>query len=357
MGQEYYDEAGVPIRSRFTYGFVEPAHTEKVLLMDSSGRPLIVVEANDITKWGGTALTGRDISADLANLDVALSTRLKPDDLNLDGDKDIQVDVKSSALPAGAATETTLGTRALESGGNLANIKTNTDKLDINLSRAALAANVAQYNASATWGLNNLDWSDSGTPIPASTIDTLLEISGFGKITFVMTMNDEHVNMHERIYLDSVQVNPDCYCPGYINNKWGVTKHGFVDLWKYDSGNQKYGITWHVGELGSFGSSAKVDVNNLEGVTHKVYIRANYFVSTSEEFTIDNPVVSDPALVRKDLANTLGIDLEHITAIYQVDWNEELGKNVPSLSTIVHSKLSPAGENTVTSFLNDRKAK
>jgi hypothetical protein len=36
-------------------------------------RPITV---SDISKWGGTALTGRDISNDLAKLDVALSTRL-----------------------------------------------------------------------------------------------------------------------------------------------------------------------------------------------------------------------------------------------------------------------------------------
>jgi len=45
---------------------------------------------------------------DSPNLDVALSTRLRKEDLNLDEAKDLQVDVKSSALPTGASTESTL---------------------------------------------------------------------------------------------------------------------------------------------------------------------------------------------------------------------------------------------------------
>ena len=41
-------------------------------ISDRSSRLLGVVDS--LTKWGGTALTGRDISSDLAKLDVALST-------------------------------------------------------------------------------------------------------------------------------------------------------------------------------------------------------------------------------------------------------------------------------------------
>ena len=62
------------------------------------------------------------------NLDVALSTRTKPADQQ-------HAIVDSSALPAGASTE------AKQDTGNtsLASIKTNTDKLDVNLSTVAKA--------------------------------------------------------------------------------------------------------------------------------------------------------------------------------------------------------------------------
>ena len=82
---------------------------------------LLETTSAEITKWGGTLLTGRDISLDLANLvnlDTTLSSRLKPADLNLDVDKDVQADVKTSALPTGASTEATLG-----------GVKTGTDKI------------------------------------------------------------------------------------------------------------------------------------------------------------------------------------------------------------------------------------
>lgn len=49
------------------------ATTLKALKDAIDALEVVSVEANDITKWGGVILTGRDISLDLANLDIATS--------------------------------------------------------------------------------------------------------------------------------------------------------------------------------------------------------------------------------------------------------------------------------------------
>ena len=65
-----------PVITRISDGtsaFIDPRSIRALLATD-------LVTADSLTKWGGTPLTGRDISGDLSKLDVALSTkaRLQP---------------------------------------------------------------------------------------------------------------------------------------------------------------------------------------------------------------------------------------------------------------------------------------
>jgi hypothetical protein len=284
------------------------------------------------------------IKTNTDTLDVALSTRLKPSDLNLDGDKDIQTDVKSSALPTGAATET-----------SLAGVKTNTDTLDINLSRAALAANVAQHMVQTNYGYR-YGFVDAGTPIPVSTTNTFLDISGFGKLTFVSADIDDTGKIYTYIYLDGEDVPGVLSQAAYLGYRKGSDSKlglqaGWVDVIHWETA--KYGIDYHVGKLGSFGTSAKVQIRNADAEnTHKAHIRANYFVSASKEIAIDNPLDTNVASVRTQVADELGMSHEAVTTVYSVNWDEDLQTNVPKLEVYIHPEI----DNTQTAKIENLMA-
>ncbi len=95
---------GAAVIAGCKYGLKRPVDIADI--SDRAARLLGVVTS--LTQWGGTALTGRDISLDLAKLDVALSTRALEAGGNL-----------ASIL---AKLDVALSTRALEAGGNLATI-------------------------------------------------------------------------------------------------------------------------------------------------------------------------------------------------------------------------------------------
>jgi hypothetical protein len=62
---------GISVAAEDSYAIRRPVTAADI--SDRAARLLGVIDS--LTKWGGTALTGRDISQDLAKLDVALSTR------------------------------------------------------------------------------------------------------------------------------------------------------------------------------------------------------------------------------------------------------------------------------------------
>jgi hypothetical protein len=88
-------------------------------ISDRVARELGVIDS--LRKWGGTALTGRDVSLDLANLDIALSALR--DALRGAGTKDfttLEADVEAvlaqlDTVLSTRASEATLSTRATES--------------------------------------------------------------------------------------------------------------------------------------------------------------------------------------------------------------------------------------------------
>jgi len=69
--------AGVSVAAGDGWAIRRPVATVDV--SDRATRLLGVIQ--NLTQWGGAALTGRDISLDLANLDVALSTRASSGDV------------------------------------------------------------------------------------------------------------------------------------------------------------------------------------------------------------------------------------------------------------------------------------
>jgi len=83
MADQKHAATGVPILPRFIYG-EEAGGTEHIILVDSDGKVIVsgasTIENINNDKWGGTSLTGRDISPDLQVL-----TDLKKGALNADG--------------------------------------------------------------------------------------------------------------------------------------------------------------------------------------------------------------------------------------------------------------------------------
>jgi hypothetical protein len=84
-------------------------------ITDRSARLLGVIDS--LSKWGGTTLTGRDISLDLANLDVLLSTRAAaaqlPADLTAAGN--LKQSIEEQAIALGIDVQARYNLRTFES--------------------------------------------------------------------------------------------------------------------------------------------------------------------------------------------------------------------------------------------------
>jgi len=233
--------------------------------------------------------------------------------------------------------------------------------LDTDLSKVSLGANVAQNFAQANYGYM-YGFVASGTPIPFGTSQTLLDISGFGRLHAVHFDVEHTTSIYMKIDLDTSDIlgllRQACYAGYEISPPTDKLQSGFARATRWEA--LKYGIDFDTYRLGggSFGSHCKVWVQNTSADTDlKVHIRANYLVSASKGFSITDPAEKDPDKVREDLASRLGIDPEGVTAVYQENWDEEKQLNIPSLSTIVHPRLSKAGEDEVREFLQARAIK
>ena len=232
--------------------------------------------------------------------------------------------------------------------------------LDTDLSRVSLGANVAQNRVNADYGLD-MDYTPSGTPVPASTTNTPLNISGFGKLHHILFLTDITSSLMQcKVLVDGNHL-ADAYGYtagiGFIHDQ-GLIPGSLGNIVNYDAGNSDYALELNPYILGggSFGASCVVSVQNYDGSNpHNARISIWYLVSASKKFSITDPTEKDVVKVREELASRLGIDPEGICAIYQENWDEEKRLNVPSLSTIVHPRLTKAGEDEVREFLQARR--
>jgi len=125
--------------------------------------------------------------------------------IKTDAQGELQVDILASALPTGAATETTLGTRALEAGGNLAAIKAKTDNIPA-VGQAAMAASTPvaiANNQSAVPTTVAATTSGGYTPFKlisaASTNATSIKASA-GQVGFLYATNVNAAPMFVKLY-------------------------------------------------------------------------------------------------------------------------------------------------------------
>lgn len=102
----------------------------KNLALEAGGNPAAILAKLDVALSTRALESGGNLAAAVTALQLIDDLRNALGSVNTD---DLQVDIKTSALPSGAATEATLAsvlakldvalsTRAVESGGNLASI-------------------------------------------------------------------------------------------------------------------------------------------------------------------------------------------------------------------------------------------
>jgi len=215
--------------------------------------------------------------------------------------------------------------------GNLAN-------LDILTSQPGY--NVAQQFYETYYGINPW-WSAEGPSIGAGATVTPLNISGKGRLAFARLQTDYNA-MFIKIYLDAEFINAGGYDrPLFVWDTFGGTgKFDFVDFLIYDTVNNRYLINYHVFEVGEgrFGTSAKIDIYNPDGVEHNAYSRGNYFILSSREYRVKDTPSFESDRLRLAIAKRAGISWEALTVVYAENWVEEENRNVPTLSVMQHRK-------------------
>lgn len=220
-------------------------------------------------------------------------------------------------------------------------------QLDIALSKAALAANVAQKNAGGNYGINGY-WGSAGTAIQPGTGEaenTILNVSGFGKLTFIRFMST-HSNYPE-IYIkaDEVGICNAQYAPTLLWQRYEATgqfgQEGWIHLARYDTTNNKYVLVFTPWVLGAFGSSIKVYLGNSDTVEHPANVAINYFVAASQKYQVTPADVNrDPAEVRAEISDLLRLDMDELVVAIYWEWDEQLAVNVGKLDVYIHPDLS-----------------
>ncbi|MEW6141969.1 MAG: hypothetical protein AB1597_02285 [Chloroflexota bacterium] len=239
---------------------------------------------------------------------------------------------------------------------------------DINNCRLSLSALASRINSrsrsAARIDGTNVYWGDEGTPIPASTKVTLLEVSGYGGLKdLFIGCKDYNTNVRPVITTDSVSVFTGSF-PNHIdaleNFLGSGNDGGIVQHLRTLATPDRYAIVYHLGHdgFGFFDVSAKVEIENFHvSDSRKVMAVLFYSTGASVQFVEDQSLVVDPAEVRRELANKLTLDEEEVTVALAYNWSKELKRNVPSVITLVHRKtLSEAADTEVRKVMLALKA-
>jgi len=235
-------------------------------------------------------------------------------------------------------------------------------RLDVNLSRASIGAVVQPQYTLAEMGANFV-WEDAGTPVPAGSTITILEVSGWG------ALHDLFMGLKNNTDWTRALVSIDG------NDVLGEDRSGDLGSFGAFLGSKENdaGIYQIVAELGSptrravrfnlgkdnfcrFASSCNVYVKNFHASDdRRVVVCLFYALGASRQFKVEKSRKADVHQTRQDLASKLGIDPELIVvaqALYS-DW--ETGAASIRTTANVHSRLSQAGEDEVTGFLDKLK--
>jgi hypothetical protein len=260
------------------------------------------------------------------NLDVALSSRLKPADLNLDGEKDLQVDVKT--LPNVTVGADSVGL-AKEAGGNLAGIKTNTDKLDVNLSTRAAGSQLP----SALTGNGNLKSSleevKSGVAVPVTDNSGSLTVDGSVSLGAALPSGNNNIGDMDIASL-----------PAHL---------GTVEIRDPNTTSQKLAVD----------ANGKIGVSSLPNVTIGAAIPAgNNNIGDVDVVTLPAVPAGDNVIGRTKI--TEGTNVVSITSGINPDSSKKaLDVNIVQSKTHKMAKIDHAasGDNTIISAVAGKKIK
>ncbi len=227
-------------------------------------------------------------------------------------------------------------------------------RLDVNLSRAALGANIAQKEATGKYGINSI-WTVEGSAMPATTVQTVLNVSGFGKLHQINVWQKANAQPHLHLILDNVEFT-FAYelAPSYLSSSYGsVGERGVYALDLYDGTNGKYILRvngWRLGG-GAYGSSCKVELHNSDSIAHEAAILINYLISASEIFKLAAPAIKDPVEVRQQISQALGLPLEASSVAYYQNWDTRANKQAEFLDVHIHPELSPSQRGALLNLL------
>lgn len=211
--------------------------------------------------------------------------------------------------------------------------------------------NVVNKNAGVSWGFNSL-WALVGTPVPATTENVLLDISGSGKCFYVRFMT-EYDNMECRIVMDEIRVSAMAReRPYYIYTRLGsVGRDGFTELTMYDTTDNKYMIYYNLAQFDMhlFQNSLRISVYNPDTVDHRVCIICDYaLLSSPEVFVRDVDIPFESANIRLALTKLTNLKLSAFTVDIHYEWDEKLNRNVKVLSIMNHT----GKEDTTNKIIN-----
>ena len=267
--------------------------------------------------------TGGNLASIKSNTD-----RIKSDTTNADA---IQVQVKNSSIPvSGNVTVNTISGFAVESGGNLASIKTNTDKIKSDTTNAD-AIQVQVKNSS----------------IPVSGNVTVNTISGFavesgGNLASIKTNTDKIKS--DTTNADAIQVQVKNSSIPVSGNVTVNTISGFALDTTTQSTNTKLD-TIHTDLDGlTYDGSSNLNVNVAAGslTVDSVKIKATNGDSITATTGSINSNITNTSLDTRCYASSNGTNWHHLAS----DANGQLN---------VHSKLQDGAGTDITSTLNGAK--
>jgi len=280
-----------------------------------------------------------------------------------EGDKEMSTELHDSR---GAPVLPRLITHMGDGTTALTNRDMTTDIYNCRLSLAALASRVNSRSRSAyrVDGVNAW-WTDEGTPIPAASKVTLLEVSGYGGLKDLFIATKEEIS-HVRPVITTDSAS---FFAGSLPNFLDAIENfigsginaGIVQHLRTLTSPNRWSFVYHLGRdgFGLFDASAKVEIENFNATgTRRVLSTIFYSIGASVQYIEDKALDVDPAEVRRELADKLTLDEEEITVALAYNWNEKLKRNVPSVTTLVHRKtLSPAADTEVKKVMSALKAK
>ena len=210
----------------------------------------------------------------------------------------------------------------------------------------------------------NMVWADEGTALTAGQTVTLLSVSGYGGLhDFYIGVKDYTSWVKAVVVLDGNDLmggsRPSM--SDTLSSFLGTGANGgIIHHLQTLTSPTRHAYVYHLGNngFGRFAASALVQITNMHATDdRKVTSCLFYALGASVEYTEPMAMEIEPSDVRRELANKLGFDEDDVTVALAYRWDEKLNRNVPSVTTLVHRRtLPPSAEVEVKKVMTALRA-